>query len=120
MTDTNSRPDSGTSGAEQQDRLKSTTGGRPTPRERGDGELTGLNRWGQRVTHFLMVFVPGVLVGGILLEWLGVSTQATRYAPVIIGVVITAAAILAVVMILYNAFRRSRQTELTEFLSYRD
>lgn len=120
MTDTNSRPDSGTSSAEQRDRLKSTTGGSPTPRERGDGQLTGVNQWGQRAVHFLMVFIPAVLIGGIILEWLGLATQATEYAPVVVGVVITVAGVLAVVMILYNLFRRSRQTELTEFLSFRD
>lgn len=82
--------------------------------------MTGLNQWGQRLAHFLMVFIPGVLIAGIVLEWFGVATQAMYYAPVIVGVVVTAAAILAVVMILYNLFRRSRQTELTEFLSFKE
>lgn len=101
------------------DRPKSTDGGTPTVANRGDDQKTLIDKWGQRVVHLLLVIVPGVLVLGLLLQESGIHTNSMRVAQAVVGLVFTLVGVLAIGAVIYDSIRKSRQTELSEYNSYK-
>jgi hypothetical protein len=101
------------------DRPRSTDGGDPTVTTRGDDQQTALNKWGGRAVHVLLVVIPTALVLGIVLQVLDVHQQSMYFAGTLVGLILTVTGLLAVVVVFYDLFKESRQTELTEFESYK-
>lgn len=101
------------------DRPKTTDGGSPTVSNRGDDQKTLIDKWGQRVVHLLLVIVPGVLVAGVALQGSGVHTSPMRVAMAVVGLVFTIVGVLAIGAVVYDLIRKSRQTELSEFDTYK-
>lgn len=101
------------------DRPKSTDGGAPTVSDRGDDRKTLIDKWGQRAVHVLLVIIPTALVVGIILQGAGVHQRSMEFAQAFVGLTITITGLLAVAVVLYDSIQKSRQTELSEFNSYK-
>lgn len=101
------------------DRPKSTDGGSPSVTTRGDDRKSLLDKWGQRAAHVLLVIIPTALVVGVVLQNAGVHQRSMEFAQAFVGLVVTITGLLAVVVVLYESIKKSRQTELSEYETYK-